>query len=285
MAEARSLAPPSRWLFLAEARAVGELFTSSVIMPLLRRGPRGDGHPVMVLPGFLASGLSTRFMRRFLKRTGYNPHCWRLGRNLGPAPGLENRLLDRLRGLRRRYLRKVSLVGWSLGGVYSRLLANLDPESVRTVITLGSPFAEDPRANQAWRLFERLSRTEIDGLDPEMMERVRRTPPVPTTAIYTEGDGVTAWQCCVHPEEPQAENIRVPGSHCGLGFNPLVLHAIADRLAQVEGEWRPFERSGLKGVLYPSNRGPAAEVMAAEPAALTEGSPELDGESVAGDER
>jgi pimeloyl-ACP methyl ester carboxylesterase len=258
----RNLAPPSRWLLLAEGRALGELLTSSLAMPLLRRGPRGDGHPVMVLPGFLASGLSTRFMRSFLKQVGYNPHCWRMGRNLGPAPGLENRLLDRLRGLRRRYQRKVSLVGWSLGGVYSRLLANLDPEPVRSVITLGSPFNDNPKANQAWRLFEWVSSTEIEGLDPAMMDNVRRTPPVPTTAIYTEGDGVTAWQCCVDSGGPLSENIRVPGSHCGLGFNPLVLHAIADRLAQGEGEWRPFERSGVKSVLYPGVR--KAEAALAE---------------------
>lgn len=256
MAESdKTLAPPSRWLFLAEGRALGELLTSSLLMPVLSRGPRGDGHPVMVLPGFLASGLSTRFLRKFLRRKGYNPHCWRMGRNLGPNPGLERRLRDRLQGLRRRYLRRVSLVGWSLGGVYARMLANTEPAAVRTVITLGSPFNHDPKANQAWRLLERVSRTEIDDLDPELLERMRATPSVPSTAIYTEGDGVTAWQCCVGDEGPQAENIRVPGSHCGLGFNPLVLAAIADRLAQPEGEWQPFAPSGLGGRLYPPRAG------------------------------
>ena len=167
----------------------------------------------------------------------------------------------------------MSLVGWSLGGVYARMLGNLDPEAVRAVITLGSPFNHDPKANQAWKLMERVSSTEIDKLDPELLELVRRTPPVPTTAIYTQSDGVTAWQCCVDPGGPLAESIRVPGSHCGLGFNPLVLHAIADRLAQPEGGWRPFERSGLKSVLYPTAPGSTGEPAAA----LAAGSVEPDG--------
>ena len=247
----KTLAAPSPLQLLAEARAIGELLTSTLIMPVLRQGPRGDGHPVMVLPGFLADGISTRFLRSFLKRIGYNPHCWRMGRNLGPDPGLEDRLLDRLHGLRRRYQRKVSLIGWSLGGIYARMLANMSPEAVRTVISLGSPFNQDPKANHAWRLYEGLSGTRIDKMPADRLARVRNTPPVPTTAIYTRTDGVTAWQCCVEEGGPQAENVEVPGSHIGLGFNPLVLRVLVDRLAQPEDAWKPFERSGIRRLLYP----------------------------------
>lgn len=248
---AETVKPPSLFLLAMEGRAVGELATTYAALPFLNQGPQGDGHPVMVIPGFIASGMSTRPLRRFLLRNGWRAHCWKLGRNLGLDPHLEGVLVDRLRQLHRRHGRKISLVGWSLGGVYSRWLANHQPDLVRGVITLGSPFNDDHRANHAWRLFERVSGRTLDEIDPDMYRMVRENPPVPTTAIYSKGDGVVAWQTCVLEESEMAENIRVPGSHCGLGVNPLVLHAISDRLAQPEGSWRKFDRSGVRGLVYP----------------------------------
>ncbi|MDA8016960.1 MAG: alpha/beta hydrolase [Thermoanaerobaculia bacterium] len=243
--------PPSLFLLALEGRALWELATTYATSPILDRGPQGDGHPVMVLPGFVASGISTRPLRKFLQRNGWRSHCWKLGRNFGLDPHLEAELIERLRQLHRRYRRKVSLVGWSLGGVYCRWLANHKPEWVRCVISLGSPFNDDHRANHAWRLFEQLSGQTLDQIDPETYRMVRENPPVPTTAIYSCGDGITAWPTCVLEESEIAENIRVPGSHLGLGVNPLALHAIADRLAQPEGSWRRFERSGTRRFLYP----------------------------------
>ena len=246
----RSATPPSLGLLLIEGRALGELATTFAVMPLLKRGPRGDGHPVLVLPGFLASDVSTAPLRRFLGEHGYATHPWELGRNLGPREGVEDRLMERLREVRRDHGRRVSLIGWSLGGIYARMLANRNPDDVRCVVTLGSPFAANPRANKVWRLFEWVSGQRIDGIDPETLRQIRETPPVPTTSIYSVSDGVTSWRCCVDKEGPRAENIRVPGSHCGLGANPLVLHAVLDRLAQKPGQWRRFRRSGLKRLLY-----------------------------------
>jgi hypothetical protein len=79
-------------------------------------------------------------------------------------------------------------------------------------------------------------------------------PPVPSTAIYTRSDGIVAWQGCREQESATTENIEVEGSHSGLGYNPAALYAIADRLAQTEGEWRPFDRSGLRSLLYSDPR-------------------------------
>ncbi len=265
---AESLGPPSTLLLLLEGRAVGELATTYLTMPLLRRGPKGDGHPVLVLPGFIATDTSTRPLRRFLKKHGYTTYAWKLGRNLGPREGLEERLEQRLLELRQRANRNVSLIGWSLGGVYARMLANRLPEAVRSVITLGSPYNANPKANQAWRLFEWMSRRRIDEVDEQTFDQIRRTPPVPTTSIYTRTDGVTAWQCCVEEPGPQAENIEVSGSHCGLGANPLVLSAILDRLAQPEGSWSPFERRGARRLLYPEPVLPGAAAAEPEPSAV-----------------
>ncbi len=250
--------PPSLGLLLLEGRALGELATTYAVMPWLRRGPRGDGHPVLVLPGFLASDVSTAPLRRFLGQHGYASHAWEMGRNLGPREGVEERLTERLEEIRERHGHRVSLIGWSLGGIYARLLANRHPDDVRCVITLGTPFNASPKANNSWRLFEWVSGQRIDEVDPERLRQIRETPPVPTTSIYSRTDGVASWRCCVDKEGPRAENIRVPGSHCGLGANPLVLHAILDRLAQRPEKWRRFRRSGLKRLLYWRPRGPAA---------------------------
>ncbi len=255
-ANGHDVKPPSLGYLLLEGRALGELLTTYTVMPWLKRGPRGDGHPVLVLPGFLASDTSTGPLRRFLKDCGYSSHGWKLGRNLGPRRGLEDRMLVRLEELRQRYDRKVSVIGWSLGGVYARLLANRGPDHARSVITLGSPFNAHSKANRSWKLFEWVSGTQIDGVDPETFEHIRQTPPVPTTSIFSVTDGVVAWRSSLDEEGPLAENIQVPGSHLGLGANPLVLHVILDRLAQPEGDWRRFERTGFKKVLYRRPRVP-----------------------------
>jgi pimeloyl-ACP methyl ester carboxylesterase len=241
-------APPSRQLLLLELRAIWELSAFFAAYPLLRLAPRGDGHPVLVLPGLAASDLSTRPLRRFLKDQGFKPHGWKLGPNHGPRPGVEDRMRSRLDELFARHGRKVSLVGWSLGGVFARELARRTPEQVRCVITLGSPFAGEPRASNAWKLYERASGRKVEDWPDRL--GMRRAPPVPATAIFSRSDGIVAWQGCLEREGPTAENIEVEGSHCGLGHNPAVLYAIADRLAQAEGAWRPFDRSGLRGLVY-----------------------------------
>lgn len=262
--------PPSTFRLLLEGRATGELLTTLALRPLLRRLDKGDGHPVLLLPGFLASDFSTRPLRRFLRDLDYWAHRWNLGRNLGSSEELEAAMHDRLEQVYRRHGRRVSLIGWSLGGVYARVLANRYPERVRCVIMLGSPFARNARANQAWRLYEWLTDQRIEEIPAERMAEVRRTPPVPTTSIFSRSDGIAAWETSLQPEGPLAESIEVTGSHLGLGFNPLVLYAVADRLAEPEGGWRPFFRPGVRrppGLRRP----PEARADGADPMSGTDG--------------
>jgi len=242
---------PSVLLQLLEARAFTELGAFAGLYPLLRMAPRGDGHPVLVLPGFLASGASTFPLRHILKSLGYKGHRWKLGLNLGPVGFKEQEVLWRLKELRHRYGRRVTLIGWSLGGVYARELAWMVPEDIRMVITLGSPFRHHDATSVSW-LYEDVTGQVQDQMDEEMRERMDQPPPVPSTAIYSRSDGVVNWRCSVEREGEFAENIRVQGSHCGLGHNPAALWAIADRLALPEGEWQPFARTGLRRLLYPS---------------------------------
>ncbi len=248
---------PSMVLALTEApRAMVELSYLSMTAPLLRQAPRGDGHPVLVLPGFVTSDRSTRILRLYLDDLGYDAHGWELGRNLGPkAVGARGeRLTRRLLAVHRATCAKVSLVGWSLGGVMARELARHAPHAVRQVITLGSPFTGNPRASTVSGLYEQLTGDIIDSdLMAERLAVGSTPPPVPSTAIYSRTDGIVPWRNCVEPASEQTDNIEVCSSHCGLGVNPAVLFAVADRLAQPEGAWSPFRRDGWRAAVYPSS--------------------------------
>ncbi len=245
-----SVRAPSALLMALELRAPWEYGASLAALPILRSAPSGDGHPVLVFPGLIASDLSTAPLRRYLIDRGYRAHRWHQGRNLGPRPGVEAACLARVRQLRAITGRKVTLIGWSLGGIYARETAKHAPDDVRAVITLGTPFAGHPRATNAWQVYEMASGERVD--DRRDYHTIREAPPVPTTSIYSRTDGVVAWQCSVQSPQAgrQTENIEVHASHIGLGVNPAVLYAIADRLAQPEGAWKPFERTGLRKLIY-----------------------------------
>ncbi len=217
--------------------------------PWLRLLPRGDGHPVLVLPGLAASDVSTAPLRACLRDRGYAAYGWDLGRNLGLRPGLTTRKLLRLREIRERHGRKVSLIGWSLGGIFAREVAKELPEDVRLVITLGSPFKGHPKATRAWRLYEFLAGHSVD--EARLGAHLHLPPPVPATAIFSRSDGIVAWQCCMEDDRAHTESVEVRASHFGLGANSMSLYVIADRLAQPEGRWLPFDRGGLRRLVYP----------------------------------
>ena len=247
--------PPSTLLTLAEMhRALFELSTLALAAPILARSPRGDGHPVMVLPGFIAGDTSTDLLRRYLNHLGYDAHAWELGRNLGPhAIGRQGeKLMERLVEIAQAADRKVSLVGWSLGGVMARELSRRAPDLVRQVITLGSPFTGDPMASKPTKLYQAITGEGDDNFEARL-KASSAPPPVPSTAIYSKTDGVVAWRNCIEQASPTTDNVEVHGSHCGLGVNPTVLYVVADRLAQPEGAWAPFDRSGWRTAFYPSS--------------------------------
>jgi pimeloyl-ACP methyl ester carboxylesterase len=244
------LRPPGLGLLLAEARGIFEFNASLLLSPLLMRAPRGDGHAVLTLPGFLASDLSMAPMRRYLKELGYDSHAWRMGRNVGGITRMRAALRDRLAEIYASSGRKVSIVGWSLGGVYARDLALQAPEMVRRVITLGSPFANDVRATNATRLYEALSGEAVED-NAELRQAIAGDLPVPATSIYSRSDGIVNWRTCLLRPSDTAENIEVHfASHVGLGVNPAALWAVADRLAQGEGQFRQFDRSGPFAIAY-----------------------------------
>lgn len=230
-------------MLLAEGRFLLERAAFRRIRSSLATLPRGDGHPVLVFPGFCASDHSTANLRAVLGDLGYQTLGWGLGRNLRVDLERVEQMQRIVQDLAQRTGRKVSLIGWSLGGIFARELAKLDPGTVRQVITLGSPIRDDRRHTNATRLFELINGKEPEVLGQGRFSGLDRAPPVPTTAILSRSDGI------VHPNgsiqhaassHERTENIVVRGSHLGLVHNPAATIAIADRLCQPDGHWQPF---------------------------------------------
>jgi hypothetical protein len=249
-------ARPSAGLLLSEPiRGLAGLAVLPLAAPWLAAAPRGDGHGVLVLPGLLASDTSTVPLRRFVRWLGYDVRGWDLGRNRGPTEAVLAGLPRMLLAHARRTGRPVSLVGWSLGGVYARELARQHPGQVRQVITLGSPFAlHDPRQSHAHGPYQRLSRLHAEGGRLPTREQRARPIDVPSTAVYSRLDGIVAWQACVEPETQLHQNIEVRCGHFGFGVDPATLWLIADRLAVPAGQRRPFRSPPLLRPLYPDRR-------------------------------
>jgi pimeloyl-ACP methyl ester carboxylesterase len=222
---------------------------------VLAAAPRGDGHGVLVLPGMLASDGSTAVLRRFTRRLGYDTRGWDLGRNRGPTQAVLDGLPRALAAHADGTGGPVSLIGWSLGGVYARELARQHPGLVRRVITLGSPFAgHDPRQSRAHSRYRRSSRPPAPGGWPSSREERARPIGVQSTAVYSRRDGIVPWQACIEPETALHENVEVRCSHLGFGVDPATLWLIADRLAVPAGQRTPFRPPSRLRLRYPARR-------------------------------
>lgn len=243
--DAVNAAPPGHLLRTLEWRTGAEYLAARLATRRMAHWPQGDGHPVLVLPGFLAGPQSTELLRNVLRRLGYRVYDWGLGYNVGYRASMKETLPARLRYIREQSDgRRVSLIGWSAGGIYARELARALPDDVRSVITLGSPFRGNHQASTAWRVWRLVNRGADASEAVSESALARRAQPlsVPTTCIYSKSDGIVAWQCCMSLPAPETENVEVRSSHLGYGHNLETLAVIADRLAQPEGEWRAFQR-------------------------------------------
>jgi len=243
--------PPQGLYFMLETpRALLETASLVPFLPMLMRAPRGDGHPVLVLPGFTVDDSATTPLRTFLRYLGYTVESWELGRNVELPPTAIDRLVERFDAIPRRDEQKVSIVGQSLGGVYARELAKRRPKATRRVIALGAPFRGEAGGHD-FRWIHRLMRGhEISEAGRAALNNCAERPDVPVTSVYTRSDGVVAWRSCLEDEGHGVDNIGIHGSHAGMAVNPGVLWAIADRLAQRQDEWRPFSPQGAARVWF-----------------------------------
>lgn len=242
-----------------EWRALLEMASLPWALPALLAAPHGDGHPVLLLPGFMADEGTLIALKVFLRNRGYAVESWGFGRNVGFQNKHAQALVQKIRYLHHRTGRKVSLVGWSLGGVFALFGAHQASECVRNVITLGSPVSVDADGGNSPAFVKAIYRMIAHPMGPTahvMQPRVkllREKAPlaVPMSCLYSISDGVVpAQEATIDGDPALHENIRVAGSHSGLGFNAMVLCIVADRLAQPEGQWQPFRPEGLSGAVY-----------------------------------
>ena len=247
--------PSIVWSLTEASRALLEFGIFYPYKFLSRLPKNGDGHPVLFLPGFLASDKSTVPLRRFIYNLGYQVYGWGSGRNLAEVEHLDL-LIEKIENIHAQTGKKISIVGWSLGGVFARQIAKAKPHLVRQVITMGSPFKGITKPNNAKWMYDILTNGEgTSSLDPLLIADLPLPAPVPTTAIYSKEDGIVPWQVCMEQVETEIhQNIQVRGSHLGMGVNPSILWIIADRLQYHDENWSHFEPdSQLEDLLfYPS---------------------------------
>jgi pimeloyl-ACP methyl ester carboxylesterase len=257
LSQSKSARPPRLIYSLLEGRAFLEMALLAPLAPLLASAPRGDGHPVLLVPGFTAGDTTMVGLKVFLKSRGYQVETWGFGQNTGFKLKFSHALEQKVRYLHHKYRSKVSIVGWSLGGVYAYYAAHSAPECVRSVISLGSPMRFAPENFNTRLLVRAVYRYFAHPMGPvahlaHVRAKVLKSPPpMPSTCVYSMTDGVVPPQSAyLDATEGEHENIWVPGSHLGLGFNAAVMWIVADRLAQPEGDWRPFRIDGRLGALY-----------------------------------
>jgi pimeloyl-ACP methyl ester carboxylesterase len=246
--------------FLEAPRALWEMSSLAFAGPILNQTPRGDGHGVFVIPGFGASDSSTYLLRQFLDSRGYQASGWGLGRNLGLSRlGGMRELLAPFREFQQQKGDRISIIGWSLGGVHARRIARECPDLVRQVICLGSPIHAFPMDMPIWPVYERVDGTVMDDEQLAPILDISISSPTPRTAIFSKSDGVVPWQIAVELKSDHTDNVEVFGSHIGLGVNPSVYYIIADRLSQPADGWRKFKADSWKhraalGILDPIGR-------------------------------
>ena len=246
---------PSRLNRLMEAGVVAEAFLHFSSRPWMRKLPIGDGHPVLVIPGFFANDALTSQMRTALRLIGYNPYGWEYGANKGLRQENLDHLKRRLAAIYRLHKQPVSIIGWSLGGFYARALANLHPELARQVITMGTPI-HLPKADfkpgdgTLMKMVESLNRPD----DPiyRTPELWLDLPQVPLTSVFTKTDGIAHWQYCLNKHDATTQNIGLPSTHTGLMHNPLALYVVAERLRFNRENWRPMKLRGWRRLAFDS---------------------------------
>lgn len=227
--------PPTRGAMLSEwPRAALQLGRLPFAWRALGDAPRGDGRPVLALPGLVNGDNSNMILRHYLDRLGYRAFPWALGRNFGPrAIGAEGeRLFERIAAIHAETGMPVTLIGVSLGGIMARVAAHRVPDLVREVITVCSPFGGLPRATNVWRVFELASGQRAD--DPTVrafLEEASQPLPVRSTAIWSRSDGLVNGECCREANGDSARSVEVSSGHLFAQMSPEVLRAVADALA------------------------------------------------------
>ncbi|KKW93751.1 MULTISPECIES: alpha/beta fold hydrolase [Sphingobium] len=233
----RAAERPSLQHLLGNASVPFDLTRTRVQAPLLAQAIRDhgrvDGRKILLLPGLLASEQRMEPLRHVLNAAGYEAHGWGMGRNFGPRPETLEQIDRRVDEIRRGTGGQVTLVGWSLGGLFAREYAKFAMHKVGGVVTMGTPFSGDPRANHAWRLYQLVSGFAVDR--PPFACRREEKPSVPTVALWSRRDGVILPECAKGRAGERDRAIEVDCTHMGFAASPEGILAVGKALAAVRG--------------------------------------------------
>jgi pimeloyl-ACP methyl ester carboxylesterase len=232
--------PHPKWLALEPVRFIPTLY--DYLTMDVTGLPRGDEHPVLLLPGLATNDQSTIFIRRRLRQLGYRAFHWKLGWNTRFDEERVENLKKELDQMYAEWEQPISIIGISLGGIYARFLANYAPSKVRQIITLGSPFAgKEPIVTYGSYLYDMLNRDHKAHMLLEKYGGMFRVDPsVPSTSIYSKSDGVVHWKYSLQKQGDQRQNIEVDCGHISLACNPAVINIIADRLQYNKDNWKRY---------------------------------------------
>lgn len=229
----RALARPPIQHLLANASVPLDIARTRSQAADLAAGMAGDGRTILLIPGLMASEQRMDSLRAVLNAAGYDAHGWGMGRNYGPRPDSLERIDDRVEAIRGEGQR-VTLVGWSLGGLYAREYAKRFPDKVAGVISMGTPFSGDPRANHAWRLYQLVSGHPVDR--PPFACVVSEKPPVPTVALWSRRDGVILPECTRGRAGERDRAIEVDCTHMGFAAAPEGIAAVGRALEMIAAQ-------------------------------------------------
>jgi pimeloyl-ACP methyl ester carboxylesterase len=194
--------------------------------------PRGNGSPVMVIPGLMTGDGSTAMLRGFLRSINYRVHGWGGGVNRGDVVRMVRETTARVEQLAENRGEPVRLVGWSLGGVIAREIARRRPDIVHSVVTMGTPVVGGPKHTAFGPMYERAFGPGVNTIEARIAANNRTPIRVPVTAIYSRNDNIVAWEACLDDEAAGTEHVEVRTTHSGFGFSPDVFRIVATRLAR-----------------------------------------------------
>ena len=221
---------PSLLMLALENRAFLEFGAGLLNTPFVKQNAIGEGRAVLVIPGFGAGDISTLLLRRYLNKQGFKAVGWGMGINYGTSSKVRDGLYSKVKQLRHNTGQKVSVIGWSLGGIFARELGRKLDDDVHSVLTMGAPFTGNPYGNYLFQLSLVLSGQQFGQREADAFDRRSEPPPVKTVAIHSRYDGVVAWECSLEKETDHTRNIEVNSSHFGFPFNPAVFSVIAEAL-------------------------------------------------------
>ncbi len=251
----KKIPPPPLFNMVMESRSLIEWTSIYCLYPFIPKRIKGNGRPVLLIPPYLADDMSTSFVRKYLKSLGFKTYKWELGFNMVKShyiPRLEEKLAD----IYQEHQEKVSIVGWSGGGIFAKIMANRHPDQVEQILTIGSPiWGVMDMKTPVYGLMEFFRGKSLKERNERFLAELEPVPTVPVTCIYTKTDGLVPWKHCIEAAtfRKDIKNIEVFGSHSGMGANASVLLVTANMLsANIQGKKIRDVGSNIERYLYPN---------------------------------